>query len=125
MNNKKVFQKLVRDRIPELIERNGAVPDVEILDDLRFAAMLDEKLLEECGELLAAKDVDSKIEEMADILEVLHAMAEVWGLTMAEVEAIRLRKRAERGAFQKKLLLISASSKREKGGQNADNANRH
>jgi predicted house-cleaning noncanonical NTP pyrophosphatase (MazG superfamily) len=113
MGNKKVFNKLVRDRIPEIIESSGDIPEIEILDDLTYSKMLDEKLLEECNELLEASDGNAKVEEIADTLEVLYAMVDVLGVTMKEIEEIRLNKREKRGAFKKKFLLKSTMPKSE------------
>jgi predicted house-cleaning noncanonical NTP pyrophosphatase (MazG superfamily) len=109
MESKKVFTKLVRDRIPEFIECSGYIPEIEVLDDLTYSKMLDAKLIEECNELLATKDINEKIEEIADVVEVLYAMADVLGVTMSEVENVRLNKREKRVAFTKKLFLISAT----------------
>jgi len=99
------YNKLVRDKIPEIIESNGEIPEVEVMDDFTYSKKLDEKLLEECKELISTFDKNSRIEEMADVLEVLHAMADVLGIQMSEVEEARIIKKEKRGAFKEKLLL--------------------
>ena len=114
MESKKVFNKLVRDKIPEIIKNNGDIPEIEILDDLAYSKMLEKKLLEECEELITANDEASKIEELADILEVLHAIANTLDITMNEIEEARLSKQKKRGAFEKRLLLKSTVSKSKK-----------
>lgn len=111
MNEKRIFNKLVRDKIPEIIENNGDIPEIEILDDSTYSKMLDEKLLEECNEILSASNNKEKTEEIADALEVLYAMAEVIGVTMSDIETIRLDKQEKRGAFKKKILLKSTTPK--------------
>ena len=94
--------KLVRDRIPEIIEASGRKCEWEVLSDEEYLVRLDEKLQEE----LAEYQEDKSLEELADLLEVLMAVAEARG-SMAQVEAIRLEKKARRGGFEKKILLKS------------------
>lgn len=96
-----IYNKLVRDRIPEIIEKSGKRGTVEILKDTDYLLMLDEKLDEE----LAEYHKDQNVEELADLLEVIYAAAEVRGYTVEQLEEIRLRKQIERGAFKEKLLL--------------------
>ena len=97
-----IHNKLVRDRIPEIIEASDRKCEWEVLSDEEYLARLDEKLQEELAEYLA----DKSLEELADLLEVLMAVAEARG-SMAEVEAIRVAKKAKRGGFEKKILLKS------------------
>lgn len=92
--------KLVRDRIPEIIEASGRRCEWEVLSEEEYLARLDEKLQEELAEYLE----DKSLEELADLLEVLMAVAAARG-SMAEVEAIRVEKKAKRGGFEKKILL--------------------
>ena len=107
MGNKKIYNKLVRDKIPEIIKNNGQIPEIKVLDDLAFLEMLDKKLIEECEELVEAVGKDLKVSEMADIIEVLYAMADNMGVSVKEIENARCTKREQRGAFEKKILLIS------------------
>ena len=111
MNNKKIFNKLVRDRIPEIIKNNGEVPEIETLDDLTYNEMLYEKLLEECNEFLNAEDNKEKVEEVADIMEVLYAIMDTLDVSKENIENIRLDKAEKRGAFKKKILLKSTFKK--------------
>ena len=97
-----IHNKLVRDRIPEIIEASGRKCEWEVLSEDEYLARLDEKLQEELAEYLE----DKSLEELADLLEVLMAVAEARG-SMAEVEAIRVEKKAKRGGFEKKILLKS------------------
>ena len=98
----KTYNKLVRDRIPEIIEASGAKCKIEILSDDKYLEMIDAKLDEE----LAEYHKDQNIEELADLLEVIHAAAIARGYTIEELEAVRTAKAEKRGGFQNKLLLI-------------------
>ena len=99
---KRIYNKLVRDRIPEIIEASGAECKTEILSDVEYLKMLDAKLDEELMEY----HKDQNIEELADLLEVIRAAALARGYTVEELEAVRARKALERGGFEKKILLI-------------------
>ena len=97
----KVYNKLVRDRIPEIIEAAGKKCTYEILSTEQYVAMLDAKLNEELAEYQKSKS----LEELADLLEVMAAVVTVRGCTWEELAALRAEKRAERGGFEKKILL--------------------
>ena len=99
----RIYNKLVRDKIPEIIEKNGGKCRLRILNDEEYLAALDRKLAEELSEYLES----GSMEEIADLLEVIRAVIAARGSTMDEVEAIRAAKAAERGAFDKKIELIS------------------
>jgi len=98
----KSYNKLVRDRIPEIIQNEGKTCVTETLSDEEYLRMLDAKLDEE----LAEYHKDQNIEELADLLEVIYAAAKARGYTIEELERIRVAKAAERGAFEKRILLI-------------------
>lgn len=93
--------KLVRDRIPQIISEAGGSPNVRELDDRAYHAALRKKLLEETHEFLDS----GRTEELADILEVVYALAVSEHLTPFELEAVRQKKRSERGGFNRRLLL--------------------
>lgn len=95
------YHKLVRDRIPEIIESSGKVCITEILSDQDYLRMLDAKLDEELEEYHA----DQNIEELADLMEVIRACAVARGYTIEELERVRADKVARRGGFEKKILL--------------------
>ena len=97
----KVHNKLVRDRIPEIIEAAGKKCTYEILSTEQYVAMLDAKLNEELAEYQESKS----LEELADLLEVMAAVVTVRGYTWEQLTALRDEKRAERGGFEKKILL--------------------
>lgn len=95
------YNKLVRDKIPEIIEHSGKRCDISILNDSTYLTMLDEKLNEELAEYQESKS----LEELADLLEVMMAVAKARGASFDEVEAIRKEKAAKRGGFIQKILL--------------------
>ena len=97
----KKYNKLVRDRIPEIIESSGNTCITEILSDEDYLRMLDAKLDEELAEYHA----DQNIEELADLIEVIRACAVARGYTIEELEQVRAEKVAKRGGFAKKILL--------------------
>ena len=95
------YNKLVRDRIPEIIEANGSTCVTEILSDEDYLKMLDAKLDEELAEYHA----DQNIEELADLMEVIRACAVARGYSVEELEQVRAEKAAKRGGFERKILL--------------------
>ena len=98
----KKYNKLVRDKIPEIIESAGNTCTTEILSDADYLKMIDEKLDEELSEY----HKDQNLEELADLLEVIYAAAEARGCTRVQLEKIRAEKEARRGAFRERLLLL-------------------
>ncbi len=103
----KVYNKLVRDRIPEIIEASGKHCKTAILSEEEYLKMLDAKLDEE----LAEYHKDQNIEELADLLEVIRAATIARGYTLEELEAVRAKKAEKRGGFEKKILLIKTIEK--------------
>ena len=104
---KNSYHKLVRDLIPEIIESSGKTCVVTTLSDEEYLRMIDEKLNEELTEYYA----DGNIEELADLIEVIYAAAKARGYTIGDLEAIRVNKVQQRGAFDKKILLIEVIDK--------------
>lgn len=95
------YNKLVRDRIPEIIEASGKRCKIEILGDEEYLRMVDTKLDEE----LAEYHMDQNLEELADLLEVIYAAAEARGYSIDQLEKVRVEKADTRGAFRKRVLL--------------------
>lgn len=95
------YHKLVRDRIPEIIESDGKVCDWETPSDADYLRLLEEKLNEELAEYQQSKS----LEELADLLEVMQAVLKARGWTWDELEQVRAKKAAKRGGFEKKILL--------------------
>jgi predicted house-cleaning noncanonical NTP pyrophosphatase (MazG superfamily) len=95
--------KLVRDLIPQIISNKGQKAITRILDQDEYTKELNIKLKEELNEYLT----DDNCEELADMLEVIYAIAKTKGVSQQELESIRLIKADERGGFEEKLYLIS------------------
>ena len=99
--------KLVRDGIPDLIRADGRAPVVEVLIAPQRRPALLAKLLEEASEAAAASD-DELPEELADVLEVVRALAAELGLSFGQVVQLADDKRERRGGFVRGLFLVSA-----------------
>ena len=97
------YHKLVRDKIPAIIEQNGQIPVIRILGDAEYAHYLEQKLDEEVSEF----HKDKNVEELADILEVVYALAENMGHTKEELLEVCQKKHDERGGFRDRIFLIS------------------
>ncbi|QNE18579.1 nucleoside triphosphate pyrophosphohydrolase [Kribbella qitaiheensis] len=95
--------KLVRDRIPEIIRANGEEPVVYRADAEEYRRRLREKLGEEVGEFLAAGG-EQAVEELADVLEVVFALAADLGVDREQLERVRAEKARERGAFDQRIV---------------------
>jgi len=98
------YNKLVRDKIPEIIESNSDVCKTRILDDEEFQIELNKKLVEEANEVLNSPK-EKLSDELADVLEIINTLADSNGLTVKEIEEIRKNKKEKRGGFDKKLFL--------------------
>ncbi|WP_242614059.1 nucleoside triphosphate pyrophosphohydrolase [Actinomadura roseirufa] len=94
-------EKLVRDRIPEIIQETGRAADFRTADADEYPALLRAKLYEEAGEYVATGDPA----ELADLLEVVHALASLHGITLGELEQQRSAKAALHGGFTARLVL--------------------
>ena len=101
-----LMRKLIRDKIPQIIDDNGGLQEhLEIVtcnDNEKLSLLLD-KVTEEASELIA----DPSLEEMADVLEVVYTLAEVLGHDVGDLEQVRKQKRKLRGGFTKGLVLQS------------------
>ena len=101
----KSYRKLIRDKIPEIIERSGKICRTEILDDADYLKLLDEKLTEELSEYQESKS----LEELADLLEVMEAVVTARGYSWEQLQTVKAEKKAARGGFAEKLLLREVS----------------
>ena len=99
-----IYNKLIRDKIPEMIEQNGGNAVIRQLSQEEFVRFLEMKLDEEAGEYHR----DKTVEELADILEVVYALAESIGCSKEELIKIYQKKHDDRGGFEKKLFLIAS-----------------
>lgn len=101
-----IYNKLVRDHIPNIIERAGNTCRTRILDDEEYMVELNAKLQEELTEYMAATTSQNALEELADMMEILHALADAHGSSPEELEQIRKEKAAVRGGFKERIYLI-------------------
>jgi predicted house-cleaning noncanonical NTP pyrophosphatase (MazG superfamily) len=95
--------KLIRDRLPAIMREQGLTVFDRPLEDSEFDTRLRDKLVEEALEARSAATLGELIDELADLREVMLALAEVNGVTEQDVEARRLAKRAERGGFDQRV----------------------
>ena len=98
----KEYDKLVRDKIPEIIEEDGKEYETDELNDEEYKEYLKDKLLEETQEYIRSGDT----EELADVLEVVRSILEVEDIKFEKLEEIRREKAEERGRFEKKIKLV-------------------
>ena len=103
MDTKK-YNKVIRDKIPEIIADSGKKCNTKQLDDKSFLTELEKKLTEEVNEYSESKDV----EELADLLEVIYRISELRGVNSDELDKIRKNKAEKRGKFNSNLFLIDA-----------------
>jgi predicted house-cleaning noncanonical NTP pyrophosphatase (MazG superfamily) len=92
-------EKLIRDKLPEIMRDQGLAVFDRRLDDAEFDRALRAKLLEEAAEAVEARGAEDLAGELADLSEVILALAQLHGLTPEEIEARRIAKRVERGGF--------------------------
>lgn len=100
----KIYNKLVRDKIPEIIKSNGEKPKTIILDNLRYKEELEKKLYEEYIEVIESS-CSSRVEELADMIEVISALAKLEDKTLEDVILVAKEKAQERGTFDKRIFL--------------------
>lgn len=100
----KIYNKLVRDKIPDIIESEGRTVKIKILDNEEYKEELNKKLQEEVNEYLE----DNNVEELADIVEVIYGILNSMNVSIDDFEKVRKEKAKKRGAFQKKIFLEEA-----------------
>ena len=99
-----IYNKAIRDKIPEIIEESGKNCNVKKLTDSEFLVQLEKKLVEELEEYQESKNV----EELADILEVIYRISELKGVVSDELDKIRQKKAEQRGKFDDNLFLVDS-----------------
>ena len=99
------YNKLIRDKIPEIIKKSGKKCKTSILDDVSFNICLLNKLIEESNELQSAKTKEEIIEELADVYEVLEAFIQHNNIDNNDIMKIKIKKGATKGLFNKKIFL--------------------
>ncbi len=96
-----IYNKLVRDKIPGIIKADSFTPIAHIANDEEFREKLLEKIAEEVDEFKENEDP----EELADILEVVYALASLQNISPEDLEKIRAEKAKKRGVFTEKIIL--------------------
>lgn len=99
-----MYDKLVRDKIPQIIEQNGGKANIRVLSEEEYQGYLEKKLDEEVGEY----HKDKTAEELADILEVIYALAATAGCSEEQLMQVYQKKHDERGGFEMGYLLIAS-----------------
>ena len=100
----KIYNKLVRDKIPNIIKENGEQVIIKVLDEIEYKEELEKKLYEEYQEVLSASK-DERIEELADMLEIIRALAKLEEKTLEDVIDVANIKKDKRGAFEDRIYL--------------------
>src|SRR4030042_6405133 len=102
---RKIYKKLIRDRIPEIITEKGKKSKTSELSNEKFITYLKRKVVEEARELMEAKTKEEIADEIADILELIDYIEREYGLMREEILKLKEKKKKERGGFDKKLFL--------------------
>jgi len=107
----KVYNKLIRDRIPEIIKKDGNTADIIILSEESFNQAIKQKLIEEATEVANAQTRDDILGELADLQEVMDTIKQMYNINTLEVNTIQAVKALQRGKFEKRLFLKSVDEK--------------
>ena len=105
---KKLYNKLVRDRMPEIMRSQGEEPVVRVLTEDEFKQKIRLKLLADAGEARVAKTREELVKELADVLEIVDAIADVESVPLDEIQLVKTQRRTERGGFERRVYLVSS-----------------
>ena len=108
------FDKLVRDKIPNIIRQKDISVFEYVMEQEEYIQELKQKLLEEAEEVISASSKTDITEELADVLEVIYALANAYDIIPDEIERARLKKKDTNGGFKDKIYMTSIE-------MNADN----
>lgn len=103
------YHKLVRDRIPEIIQKDGKEAITRVLSEEDYKTELRKKAHEELQEYMEATTDKESIEELADLLEIIYSLGAIHGASTDELEKVRRQKAEKRGGFNKKVFLIGVN----------------
>ena len=101
-----IYNKLVRDKIPQVIEESGLQFETRLLSEEEYKSEVTKKITEELREFEETDNPQDAVEELADILELIHAAAELNKSSFEEVEEVRVKKAEKRGGFKERIFLI-------------------
>ncbi|MEM4326081.1 MAG: nucleoside triphosphate pyrophosphohydrolase [Candidatus Pacearchaeota archaeon] len=108
----KKYNKLVRDKIPEICLRNGAIPEIRIAkNDSEYRFYLQKKILEEALEIEKETDINKLKKEIVDLIEVINYLIKAANINEKEIEKIRKEKKRNRGGFNKRVILLKIKQK--------------
>lgn len=93
------FNKLIRSKLQDKMKKEGVIVNSTSLTQDQYIHQLKNKIIEEANEVMEAKTLDNLITELADVMEVIHAIIEVYKMNILDVEAARLKKRDINGHF--------------------------
>ncbi len=103
---RKIHNKLIRDKIPEIIKKDGRKYKIRTLNDEEYKKELLRKIVEESQEVLKTNgDKEELIKEIGDVLEVIDYLINIFKINRKEIEEIRLERKKSRGGFDKKIFL--------------------
>jgi len=103
------YNKLVRNRIPEIIKNAGKTSNTRNLSKIEYEAKLKKKLIEESKEVESATSREDLINELVDVKELYHAIIRLYDIDEQEIEAHRIEKNEKNGSFDKRIFLIDVS----------------
>lgn len=101
-----VYNKLVRDLIPQVIEADGKKCFTKVLEPSEHLGQIKTKMQEEALEFQEANATTDAVEELADILELVHAALHIYGVSYEQLEQVRVQKKEQRGGFSEGIYLI-------------------
>lgn len=107
----KVYNKLVRDRIPEIIKKDGETPFVRKLSVKEFKTEVLKKVLEEAKEFSEARNREELLKECADLQEILMVAMDAYKIDCRELNKVRNKRKKDRGGFAKRIFLIKTIRK--------------
>jgi predicted house-cleaning noncanonical NTP pyrophosphatase (MazG superfamily) len=102
---KTVYNKLIRDRIPEIMQADGKYYELVVMTEEEYFQSLRSKLVEEALEAQKAT-IDELVTEIADIQEVIEAILKASHISPKQVELVQTQRHADRGGFEKRLKLL-------------------
>jgi predicted house-cleaning noncanonical NTP pyrophosphatase (MazG superfamily) len=100
MKHRFKIDKLIRDKLPDLMRQNNVAFCERVMDDEEYRKSLKDKILEEANEVFLSETPGDLLEELADLLEVIHALGTVCGLTIEQIDQQRLQKKDQKGGFE-------------------------
>lgn len=107
---KKEYNKLIRDKIPEVIKKSGKEYEIKKLSNDELETYVKTKVNEEIEELLTATERDDVVNEFADVYEILEKLMEVKNIKFEEIKKAKDHKNNKRGSFKKDLCLLWTKS---------------